>query len=32
MAKEFKLTQESLDKLKEELEYLKTVREKEVAE
>lgn len=32
MAKEFKLTQESLDKLKEELEYLKTVREQEVAE
>ena len=32
MAKEFKLTQESYDKLKEELEYLKTVREKEVAE
>ncbi len=32
MAKEFKLTQESLDKLREELEYLKTVREKEVAE
>ena len=32
MAKEFKLTQESLDKLKDELEYLKTVREKEVAE
>ena len=32
MAKEYKLTQESLDKLKEELEYLKTVREKEVAE
>ncbi len=32
MAKEFKMTQESLDKLKEELEYLKTVREKEVAE
>ncbi len=32
MAKEFKLTQESLDKLKEELEYLKTVREHEVAE
>lgn len=32
MTKEFKLTQESLDKLKEELEYLKTVREKEVAE
>ena len=32
MAKEHKLTQESLDKLKAELEYLKTVREKEVAE
>ncbi|MGE4548461.1 MAG: transcription elongation factor GreA [Intestinibacillus sp.] len=32
MAKEFKLTQESLDKLKAELEELKTVREKEVAE
>lgn len=32
MAKEFKLTQESLDKLRDELEYLKTVREKEVAE
>lgn len=32
MKKEFKLTQESFDKLKEELEYLKTVREKEVAE
>lgn len=32
MKKEFKLTQESLDKLKAELEYLKTVREKEVAE
>ena len=32
MAKEFKLTQESLDKLVDELEYLKTVREKEVAE
>lgn len=32
MAKEFKLTQQSLDKLKDELEYLKTVREKEVAE
>lgn len=31
MAKEFKLTQESLDKLKDELEYLKTVRESEVA-
>lgn len=32
MKKEFKLTQESLNKLKDELEYLKTVREKEVAE
>ena len=32
MAKEFKLTQESLEKLRDELEYLKTVREKEVAE
>lgn len=32
MAKEFKLTEESLEKLKAELEYLKTVREKEVAE
>lgn len=32
MAKEFKLTQESLDKLKAELEELKTVREREVAE
>lgn len=32
MAKEFKLTGESLEKLKGELEYLKTVREKEVAE
>lgn len=32
MAKEFKLTQESLDKLQAELEELKTVREKEVAE
>lgn len=32
MAKEFKLTKESLDKLKEELDYLKTVREREVAE
>ncbi|MCB6366416.1 transcription elongation factor GreA [Intestinibacillus massiliensis] len=32
MAKEFKLTQESLEKLKAELEELKTVREKEVAE
>lgn len=32
MVKEFKLTQESYDNLKEELEFLKTVREKEVAE
>ena len=32
MAKEFKLTQESFDKLQAELDYLKTVREKEVAE
>ncbi len=32
MAKEFKLTAESLEKLKEELNFLKTVREKEVAE
>lgn len=32
MAKEFKITQESLDNYKDELEYLKTVREKEVAE
>ena len=32
MAKEFKLTQESYDKLVDELDYLKTVREKEVAE
>lgn len=32
MAKEFKLTQESLEKLRDELEQLKTVREKEVAE
>ena len=30
--KEFKLTQQSIDKLKEELLFLKTVREKEVAE
>ena len=28
----FKMSQESLDKIKEELEYLETVREKEVAE
>lgn len=32
MKQEFKLTQENLDKLKEELEYLKTVRMQEVAE
>ena len=32
MAKEYKLTQERLDELKEELVYLKTVREKEVAD
>lgn len=32
MAKEFKLTAERLEELKEELNYLKTVREKEVAE
>ena len=32
MAKEFKLTQESLDKLKDEPAYMKAVREKEVAE
>ena len=32
MSKEYKLTQESLDKLKAELHYLKTVREREVAE
>lgn len=32
MQKEIKLTQASLDELKEELEYLKTVREREVAE
>ena len=32
MQKQFKLTQERLDELKLELEYLKTVREKEVAE
>ena len=32
MKQEFKLTQENLDKLKDELEYLKTVRMQEVAE
>jgi transcription elongation factor GreA len=32
MAKEYKLTQERLDALREELHYLKTVREKEVAD
>jgi transcription elongation factor GreA len=32
MKQEFKLTQENLDKLKQELEYLKTVRMQEVAE
>ncbi len=32
MQKQFKLTRESYDKLVEELEYLKTVREKEVAD
>lgn len=32
MTKEYKLTQERLDALREELHYLKTVREKEVAE
>lgn len=32
MAKEFKLTQDSLDKYREELEYLKTTRADEVAE
>ncbi len=32
MIKQYKLTQEKLDEFKEELEYLKTVREKEVAE
>ena len=32
MAKEIKLSQESLDKYKEELEYLKTTRADEVAE
>lgn len=32
MNKQYKLTKESLDKLKSELTYLKTVREREVAE
>jgi len=32
MAKEYKLTPERLEELKQELNYLKTVREKEVAE
>ncbi len=32
MKQEFKLTQENLEKLKQELEYLKTVRMQEVAE
>ena len=32
MAKQYKLTPERLEKLQEELNYLKTVREKEVAE
>ncbi len=32
MTKQYKLTQESLEKLKGELTYLKTVREREVAE
>lgn len=32
MAKEFKLSAQRLEALKEELNYLKTVREKEVAE
>ena len=32
MAKEFKLTRERLKELEEELNYLKTTREKEVAE
>ena len=32
MEKEIKLTQASIDELKAELEYLKTVREREVAE
>ena len=32
MKQEFKLTQDNLDKLKQEMEYLKTVRMQEVAE
>lgn len=32
MAKEYRMSQERLDELKEELNYLKTVREKEVAD
>ena len=32
MAKEYKLSPERFEKLKEELNYLKTVREKEVAD
>ena len=32
MAKEYKMSQERLDELKQELNYLKTVREKEVAD
>jgi transcription elongation factor GreA len=32
MSKQYKITKESLDKLKEELYFLKTVREREVAE
>ena len=32
MAKEFKLSAERLEELKQELNYLKTVREKEVAD
>lgn len=32
MAKEYKLSRESLEKLEEELNYLRTVREKEVAQ
>ena len=32
MAKEFKLSQQRVDELKEELNYLKTVREREVAD
>ena len=32
MAKQFMLTEERLQEIKDELEYLKTVREKEVAE